>query len=197
MAQLCATAGHDHALVHDVRSQFGRGLLQHAANRADDCIERFADRLGDFVAANLDSAGQARYLIAASHLHSQFLLQWQGRADLHLDVLGGAFADHQVVLALDVGGNRLVQLVAAHTNAVADYDAVERDDRYLSGAAADVNDQVAAAIGDRQLRPQCGGQRLTDEVNLAGVGLQRGIAYRAALHTGHARGDANHHFGLG
>ncbi len=44
------------------------------------------------------------------------LVQRIGRADFDLDLLGGAFADEQVVLALEVVGDGLVHLVAGHAH---------------------------------------------------------------------------------
>jgi actin-like ATPase involved in cell morphogenesis len=48
-----------------------------------------------------------------------------GAADLDLDVLGGALADQEVVLALDVLDDRLVELVAADADRLAGDDAGE------------------------------------------------------------------------
>src|SRR3990172_7007961 len=42
-----AAAGHDHALVDDVRGQLRRGLLQDAPDRGDELLERHLDGLHD------------------------------------------------------------------------------------------------------------------------------------------------------
>jgi hypothetical protein len=51
-----------------------------------------------------DGLGHALDQVAALDLHGERLVEREGRADLHLDLLGGALADEQVVLALEVGG---------------------------------------------------------------------------------------------
>jgi hypothetical protein len=113
------------------RRQLGRRLLEHGADRGDQLLERRLDRLHDLATGDRDRPRQAGDEVAATDLHRQLALERQGGADLDLDFLGGAFADHEVVLLADVGGDRLVELVAADAQRVRDHDAAERDDRDL------------------------------------------------------------------
>src|SRR6202007_1566863 len=97
------------------------------------------------------------------------LVQWKRRADFHLDVLGRPFADEQVVFALEVVGDGLVHLVAGHADGARIDDAGEGDDGDVGGAAADVDDHVAAGLGDGQAGADGRHHGLLDEVNLAGL----------------------------
>src|SRR5688500_11452752 len=65
-------------------------------------------------------------------LHLQRLIERQRCADLDLDLLGRALADHEVVLAPDVVRDALVELVAADPQRIADDDATQCDDRDLA-----------------------------------------------------------------
>jgi hypothetical protein len=129
--------------------------------------------------------------VAALDLHRHDGAGRGGGADLDLDALGGALADQQVVLALDVLDDRLVELVAADADRLAGDDAGERDHGDLGGAAADVDDHVAAGLGDRQAGADRRGHRLLDEEHLAGAGGQRRVADRPLLDLGDALGHAD------
>ena len=67
-------------------------------------------------------------------------------ADLELDRLGGGLADRQPVVAADVAGQRLVEVVAAHAQRARHHDPAERDHGHLAGAAADVDDHVGERL---------------------------------------------------
>ena len=99
----------------------------------------------------------------------------------------------QLVLALDVVDDRLVHLVAADADRLRDDDPAERDHRHLARAAADVDDDVAGRLADRQARADRGRHRLLDQVGLAGAGRQARLLDRALLDAGDARRDADHH----
>ena len=88
--------------------------------------------------------------IAALDLDGQRLVERVGGADLLLDHLGGALADEEVVLALDVLDDRFVHLVARDADRLREHDARERDHRDFGGAAADIDDHVAGRFGNRQ-----------------------------------------------
>ena len=110
----------------------------------------------------------------------------EGRADRHLDLLGGPLAEHQRVLLLAEGDDRLVELVAADPDGLGGDDAAERDHRDLGGAAADVDHHVAGRLVDRQAGADRRGHRLLDDVHLAGAGLVAGFLDRALLDPGDA-----------
>src|SRR3712207_9455941 len=88
--------------------------------------------------------------VAPADLGLHLLLHGVGRADLELDLLRRLLADEQLVLALGVVDDRLVELVAADADGLRDDDATERDDRDLGGAAADVDDHRARRLPHRQ-----------------------------------------------
>ena len=87
--------------------------------------------------------------------------------------------------------DRLVHLVAADAQALADDDAAEGDHRDLGGAAADVDDHVPGRLGDRQPGADRGGHRLLDQVGLARAGAERRLLDGALLDAGDARRDAD------
>ena len=94
--------------------------------------------------------GQAGDEIAALHFHRRFLFDGVGGADLDLDVLGRALADHEIVGAAHVIDDRFVELVTRDANAAAKNNAAERDDGDLGRAAADINDHVAGRFLHRE-----------------------------------------------
>ena len=87
--------------------------------------------------------------------------------------------------------DRVVHLVAADAEALADDDPAERDHGHLGRAAADVDDHVPGRLGDRQPGADRGRHRLLDQVGLARAGGERRLLDRALLDAGHARRDAD------
>ena len=81
----------------------------------------------------------------------------------------------------DVLQDRLVHLVARDPHRRAEDDAGERDHRDLRGAAADIHDQIAAGLLDRQPGADRGRDRLFHEVHLTRAGVPRRITYRPSL----------------
>ena len=59
-----------------------------------------------------DILGQAVHEIAALDLEGHLGLHRVGRADLDLDLLGGALTDEQIILALDKGDDRLIEHIS-------------------------------------------------------------------------------------
>ena len=62
--------------------------------------------------------------------------------------------------------DRRVQVEAAERDRLPAHDAAHRHDRHLGATAADVDDQVADRLVDRQVRPDRGRERLLDERHL-------------------------------
>ena len=114
-----------------------------------------------------------------------------GGADFHLDALGAALADQQVELPADGRNDRLVHLVAADPDGLADDDAGQRDDRHLGRAAADIDDHVARGLGDRQAGADRCGHRLFDQIDLARSCGERRVADCSLFDLGDARGNAD------
>src|SRR5919204_477412 len=139
-------------------------------------------------------AGQRRLGQVRWHadLGLDLLLHRVGGPDLQLDLLGGLRPDQQLVLALGVVDDRLVELVAADPDRLRDHDAAERDDGDLARAAADVDDHRARRLANREAGADRGGHRLLDQVRLARPGREACLLDRALLHAGHPRRDADH-----
>ena len=143
-------------------------MMPRSASRTSAVADRHAlgDALGD---------------VTTAHFHGHLLVERRRRPDLDLDLLGGAVADEQAVHLAHVVDDRLVQLVAGDADRLAVDDAGHRDDGDVGGAAADVDDHVAGRLGDGQAGADGGGDRLVDQVDLAGLGPQRALLHRAAL----------------
>ena len=85
------------------------------------------------------------------------------------------FADQQVMVAADIGDDRLVHLVAADAHRARIDDAAERQHRHFGGAAADIDDHRAGGLGDRQAGADRRRHRLLDQEDAAGAGRHRPI----------------------
>src|SRR5690606_37266597 len=80
-----------------------------------------------------------------------------------LDLLGGAVADQQVVLGLDVGHDVAVERVAGDAQALGGDDPAHAEHGDVGGAAADVDDHGADGLGDVDARADRARHRLLDE----------------------------------
>jgi hypothetical protein len=85
----------------------------------------------------------------------------------------------------------IVHLIAADPHRARDHDPTQRDHRHLAGAAADVDDQPADRLLDRQSGADGGRDRLLDQVHAARAGGQGSLLDGALLHLGDARGRAH------
>ena len=116
-----------------------------------------------------------------------------GGADRELDLLRGRLADREVVLAADVGHDRLVEVVAAEPQRGLDDDLAHREHRDLARAAADVDDHVAGRLGDVEPGADRRRDRLLDQRDLARAGRQARLLDRARLDVGDPGGHAHDH----
>src|SRR5215216_252209 len=105
-------ARQDHPPVHDVRGKLGRGSVQSVPDRRDDRVHGYAYGLPDFFASYDDRLRQTRHQIPAPYLGRLLLLQPEGAPELYLELLTGLGADGDLVLLLDIGGDRIVYVVA-------------------------------------------------------------------------------------
>src|SRR2546428_3519335 len=167
VAQERAAPGKHHALVDNVGRELGRGLFEYGLHRADAQLEHGVHRLGDLVRADRDRAWETGDEVATADLHRELGIHGQSRADLDLDVFGGALADHEVVPLAHEVRDRFVQLVARGAHAARHHDPAERDDGDLRGAPADVDDEVAGRSGDRDVRADRRRERLLDSMFVA------------------------------
>jgi hypothetical protein len=171
-----SSGGHLSSVVRTASTMALTGLL----DRPSDLLGRHDDRLG-----------QPGDQVAPADLGLRLVRRGEGRADRHLDLLGGALAEHQRVLLLHPGDDRGVELVAAGADRLAGDDAAERDDGDLGGAAADVDDHAADRVGDRQPGADRRRHRLLDDVHLPRAGLVAGVLDGAPLDAGDARRHAD------
>src|SRR5271166_7037455 len=195
--QECASAGQHDTVVTDVGRQLRRRAFERDADRVHDGRDALGQRLANLAVVDGDGLGYTFDQVAALDLHGQRLLQRIRGANLDLDLLGGAFADQQVVLALQVIHDGLVHLITRHAHRARVDDAAERDHGDVSGAAADIDHHVAARLRDGQARADGGDHRLFHQVHLAGLGAigrvhDRALFYLRDLRR-HADDDARMH----
>ncbi|EGJ77410.1 putative cell shape-determining protein MreB [Streptomyces sp. Tu6071] len=196
-AQQGAAPGENDAPVHDVTGELGRALVERRLDRVDDRVDRFLDRLAHLARRDHDGLREPGDEVAATDLGVLVVLQVVRRTDGDLDLLGGALAEEEAVLLLDVLDDRVVQLVARDADGLRGDDAAERDDGDLGGAAADVDDHVAGRLVHREPGADRRGHRLLDDVHLPRPGLGRRLDHRAALDPGDTGGHADDDAGAG
>src|SRR6185503_17798729 len=185
------TAREHDALVDDVRSKLGRRALEGKQHRLDDRARRLGKRLADFFRAHDYGLRNARDHVAPLHFHRELLFERVRVADRDLDAFGGLLTDRHVVLSLHVRDDRFVHLVAADPNALRIDDAGERYHGDLGRTAADVDDHVAARLGDRKPGADRRSHGLFDQENLAGTGTLRALLHGALLDFGDAERHAD------
>ncbi len=112
----------------------------------DDGVDGLAEGFPDLVGVDDDGFGDACDHVAAFDFHRGLLFEGISVADGHLDALGGLLPDGEVVLALHVGDDGLIHLVAADANGLGVDDAGEGDDGDFGDSAADVDGHVAAGL---------------------------------------------------
>src|SRR3954454_18865830 len=82
-----ATTGQHDALVHDVRDQLGRGLLDRVLDRVDDLLRRLLQGITNLLRVDLDRTRQAGQQVAAAQRYALFVPIARVRgADGDLDV---------------------------------------------------------------------------------------------------------------
>ena len=79
-----AAAGHDDAVVGDVRHQLRRGALQDAVNGLQDPLNGLLKGLQHLGGGDGDGLGQAGHQAAALDLHGDLLGTGEHAADFHL-----------------------------------------------------------------------------------------------------------------
>jgi hypothetical protein len=116
-------------------------------------------------------------------------------ADLDLELLGLLLADQQLLVLLDGADDRVVEFVAADADGVRNDEGAERGDRDLARASADVDDQGADRLADREPGPNRGRERLVDQRGVRGAGSERCLLDRAPLDGSDPARHAHHHVG--
>src|SRR5580704_12414203 len=106
-------------------------MLERNLDGLDDRAHRLGEALGDLPFADHDFLRHTVHQVTPLYLHDPPLaiLRHAGRTDVLLDALRAALADQEIMVAANIGDNRLVHLVAAHPNRPAVDDATERQHR--------------------------------------------------------------------
>src|SRR5919197_146009 len=190
-----ATRKHD-ATIHDVRREFGRRTVERLLDRIDDLRDRLLESVPDLLARQHNGLRESGDHVAAADLGLDLLLHRVGGPDLQLDLLGGLRPDQQLVLALGVVDDRLVELVAADPDRLRDHDAAERDDGDLGGAASDVDHHVPGGLADGKPGADGGRHRLLDQVGLTGPGREARLFDGSLLDAGYARRNTDDDAGV-
>src|SRR4051812_21244727 len=123
-------------------------------------MHRLTECLAYFPRGDLHRAGQTLHHITTFHFHRHLVFERVRGANRHLDFFGGALADNEVVLALDVAVNGFVEFVAADAQAVRAHNAAERDYCDVGRAAANIDNHVAFRITDIEARADGRSHRL-------------------------------------
>src|SRR5439155_8373096 len=114
----------------------------------DDGVHRFLDRAADLLRTDRDRLRKTGYEVASLDLGDQLVWRGEYRCDRQLYRFGGALAEQERVLLLDVLDDRLVELVSSDADARRGDDAAERDHCDLGRPAADVDDHVPRRLVD-------------------------------------------------
>src|ERR1043166_902457 len=120
--------------------------------------------------------------IAATHFHRQRIIEREGAAQLNLYLFRSALTNQKVVLAFHILGHRVVHCVARCAHSTRVDDATETNNGDVSGAAADIDDDISVWLGDWQARADRGSNRLFNEVNFRSLRSVGSILDCAALH---------------
>src|SRR5690606_6034218 len=113
-----AATGQHYALVYDVGGELGCGVLERDAHTLDNRANRLRQRLGDLSLVDRDFLRHAVDEVAALDVDCQAdAVRRNARdAEILLDPLSGRFTDQEIVVAADVGYDRLVHLVTARAD---------------------------------------------------------------------------------
>ena len=119
--------------------------LGELAHRLHDHSHGLGQRIPDLRVADLDHGRDATCQVASPDLHHRGAVQWGGGPELHLDVLGRALPDQEVMCPLEILDDRFVHLFARHSKRSAVGQAGQRDHGDVRRTAADIDVQHDAA----------------------------------------------------
>src|SRR5690606_22461088 len=146
----------DDPLVDDVGGQFRGRLLQHRLHGGDDLGQRLLHRLIDLGRVEHQVPRQAGHQVAPADLPLVVPVPGIGGADLDLELFRRTLADHQVEFLAGEADDRGVEGIAPDPEGTANDDAAQGQDRDVRCTAADVDDHVAAGLGDVEARAERG-----------------------------------------
>src|SRR5699024_7925698 len=190
-----AAAGQVDADLHHGGIQLRGHHFEHLHDGRVDFEQRLFQSVCDFGVGERDRRGEGRQDVGPRyHVVVRGLFEFRHRgAYRHLDVLRRAFADTDVVLLADVVLYLFGEDVARHVDALAAYDAAERDAGDFRRAAADVDDHVP--FGRFHVEP-CAERRrhrLVYHVHFPAAGVFGRFADGAYFHVRGTRRDADDH----
>ena len=156
------TAGQINAVSHNIGIEFGRSLLKSSEYRSLYFGDGFLYAMAYFLIRYRNFHGEGSHHVGTVHNKiGWWILQiGQGRANIHFDTLGGAFADSYVVYAAHVLLDVVGEVVACYLDALVAHDTTKRNQRRFqwfrrlcpqsslpSGARTSIPIPKAAAIG--------------------------------------------------
>jgi len=144
------TSDERHSACGDVRGEFRRCSLEHELDRLDDLCERPLQRGTHLLCVDDDSAQQTGREVASGDLGDGGNARACHRgADLEFQAFRLLLSDEEPLLVLQRGDDRLVEVVTADANRVADDHAAQGCHRHLRRAATDIHDQRPHRVSDR------------------------------------------------
>src|SRR5262249_30175765 len=102
-AQQRSASGQRDPPVHHVAGQLGGALVERRLDRVHDERERLLDGPADLLRRDHDGLRQPADQIPAADLRVRLVGQGEGRPQRHLDLFGGALAQHERILLLAEG----------------------------------------------------------------------------------------------
>src|SRR6266853_571984 len=111
-----AAASENNTPVADVGRKLWWRALERDAAGVQYGRDAFGKRFADFAVINRDGPRHALDQIAALDFHGERLLQRIRRPNFHLDLLGGALANQQIVFALQIVHDRFVHFIARNAH---------------------------------------------------------------------------------
>ena len=103
-----------------------------------------------------------------------------------------ALADQQIIFPLQIIHDGFVHLIAGHPHRTRINDTAQRDHRDVGRTAADIDDHVAAGLGDRKSRADRRHHRLFHQMHFTGLGAIGRIHDRALFHLRDFRRHSDH-----
>ena len=188
-------AGEQDTVLENVGSQLGRCMLQHTLNGLGEHAQRLVNGFGDIIAVDAHGLGQTGDQVAAGHIHVGLLGAGDSRAQIDLQLLSGALADVQAVLAPQMTDDGIAEGIAAHFDTVLHQHPVGGDDADIGHTCADIHDQGTVGAVDGQACAKRGSQRTMDQLGAAHTHVEHGGNEGTALGFVHAAGHGHHSAG--
>ena len=168
--------------------------LRAAAPPVSTMPSRDRVRQGLVDLAGFDGHGfrQAGDEVASGDVHGLAAGGLHGAADGDLDLLRGALADQEIVLAAQVADDGVVEIVAAQRNAGAEGDLVHGKDRDVRRAGAHVHDHAAVGLVKAHADAQGCGQGALQDLRPPHARVEHDGDQGALLDFVHAGGHRHH-----